>query len=171
MQYLIHLYCWMPVQCSQEEGAEEDLRSASCLFWEPLFCTTLWSFPDSSWNKYSDLVSPGSNVVYMLWGLLVMQRSINRDCQEACLKEHLSFTGIAGGYDGSKSLICGKTTLMSALSGFSCREIMETWSNAGSQTILFVLCDLLDLCFFSAAASPIYEATSFILFQPRFHRN
>lgn len=37
---------------------------------------------------------------------------------------------------------------MAALSGFFCGEIMEAWSNEGGQTILFVLCGLLDLCFF-----------------------
>lgn len=98
----------MPAQCIQEEGAEEDLTPTLCLFWEPLFCTALWSFPDSSWNKYSDLVSPGSNVVYMLWGLLVMQRTINRDCQEAFLKEHPSFTGIAGDMMGPNPVLVAK---------------------------------------------------------------
>lgn len=47
-------------------GAEEELTSSWCMFWEPLFWTALWNFPDRSWNKSSDLVSSGSNVVYML---------------------------------------------------------------------------------------------------------
>lgn len=77
------------------------------MFWEPLFWSALWSFPDSCRNKSSHPVSSGSNVVFMLWGLLVMQSSINGDCQEERLKEHPSSIGNIGadGCDRSESLV------------------------------------------------------------------
>lgn len=38
-------HCWVPAQCSQwRSGDEEDLASSSCMLWNPLFWTTLWSF-------------------------------------------------------------------------------------------------------------------------------
>jgi len=67
LQRLIHhLNAKCQHRAAGRRRAEEDLTSTCRMFSEPLFLTALCSFPDSSWNKSSDLVSSGSNVVYML---------------------------------------------------------------------------------------------------------
>lgn len=114
------------MQCSQE--------------WDFRGPDTVCVFHDRSRNKSSGLVSLGSNVVSMLWGLLVMQSRINGDCQWDHFKQCSIYrhTG-ADGPDGSESLSYSKTTPSSASSSFSWEKLWkpETWSKVCSKNIVW----------------------------------
>lgn len=94
-------------------GAIEEQTPTQCVFWEPFFG---FQFSSQQLEQVFCLVSQSSVVCL----LLTMQSSINENGIKSLQRMPVIHRNAGtDGPDGSKSLLYGQTTMMSALSSFS----------------------------------------------------